>query len=895
MKRMHQLFFQKTSFFLSIISNFIQPKLIYKFKLVTLLFILFFTFGNEVFAFDYNVYKLDNGQTVIIKQVKNNPIVVIDTWIKTGSINENDKNTGVSHFLEHLFFKGTENHPPGDFDKILESKGAITNAATSKDFTHYYITIPSKYFDLAMDLHSDMLLNPLIPRKELEKERKVVMEEIAKDANNPNEKLYENLIDMMYKTHPYKRKVLGTNEVIGKITREEILDYYNTYYGPQNMITIIIGDVDPNHALCKVKEQFQKKSSKPVKNINKPEKPLSAKITKTEYQNVNSGYMYIGYRSVNALNPDTYALDVLATILGEGRSSILYQTIKEQKQLAESIYANNSTYKEDGLFIIKSTFNPENTDKLQKAIFEQITKIQKEGITPEQLQIAKKIIERDTYFSRESIGNIASEIGYMTVLTENPKYFDEYLNNINKVNINDVKKMANIYLNQNKCAISIVLPENKKLTSLKKPIKNYSLQLTKEIPSTKKYVFNNGLTMLVSPNELNDIVGISIYVKGGEFLEKIPGTADIMASVMMKGTKNYSSLELAKTLEENGIKISPSSSSDNFLINILTTKDQLTKTFEILNEIVNNANFDDYEIEKNKNLTLSSIIKSRDIPLNIAIEEYKYLIFENSVYSNGSKVFEKTIPKIQKDNILDYYNNLFNPKNIVISVNGNIKENEISKQLYEIFSSEKNKDSAEFIYNNYATKIYPLSSPKISTKEIKNLQTAWIILGWQTTGVLNQKDSATLQIINSILGSGMSSRLFKNLRDKEGLAYQIGSSYSPKILKGSFTMYIGTNPKNINSAKEKMLAEINKFKTEFVSDKELLEAKEKIIGNYLLSQETNLEKASTVGWFETSGRGFDFKDKYEKLITSITASDVIEVANKYFNENFVTSIVKGKE
>ncbi len=167
-------------------------------------------------------------------------------------------------------------------------------------------------------------------------------------------------------------------------------------------------------------------------------------------------------------------------------------------------------------------------------------------------------------------------------------------------------------------------------------------------------------------------------------------------------------------------------------------------------------------------------------------------------------------------------------------------------------------------------------------------------MGWQTSGVLSQKNSATLQVIDAILGMGMSSRLFRNVREQEGLAYQLGSSYSPKILKGAFTVYIGTNPKTLDFAKEKMLLEINRLKTEFVSDKELQEAKDKIMGNYMISQETNLDKASTVGWFEVSGRGFEFKDQYEKLINSITASDIIEIANKYFNRNFVTSIVKGK-
>lgn len=864
-------------------------------KLIIFLAVFVFTsWGSCSFALDYSVSKLENGQTVIIQQVKNNPIVTIDTWIKTGSINENDQNNGVSHFLEHLFFKGTKTHPTGEFDRLVESKGAEVNASTSKDFTHYYITIPSKYFDMAMDLHADMLLNPLIPRKELEKERKVVMEEIAKDGNDPSEKVYDNLTEMMYTTHSYKRKVIGTNEIIGKITREEILDYYNTHYGPQNMITIVIGDVDPQHALDKIKQDFKTEPRKIIKNINKPEKQLASKIIKVDYQPAQSGYMIIGFRGVDALNSDTYALDLLATILGEGRSSLLYQAIKEQKQLAYSVSASNSTFREDGLFSISANYTPDKVDKLQKAIFEEIAKVQKDGVTPEELSRAKNSIEQNTYYSRESISNISSEIGYTTVLTDNPKYYDEYLNNIKKVTLSDIKRAANLYLDENKSAVSIVLPENEKtaksVSDASTPNIVHSKKLIEEIPSTKKYVLDNGSTLLVSPNELNDIIAMSIHVRGGEFLEKIPGTANLMSAVMQKGTKNYSSLELAQILEENGIKISPSASADTFSITVLTTKVQLSKTLELLNEIVNNSLFDDYEIEKTKTTMLSSIKEARDMPINVALEEYKSLIFPNSVYSNGSKKFEKTLPKVQREDILDYYNTIFNPKNIVISVNGNVNSEELSNSFSDIFSRTS---GTEFDYNSYAAKINPITAPEVAVKKVADLKTAWLVLGWQAAGVLEEKDCATLRVIDAILGSGMSSRLFRNVRDQEGLAYQLGSSYSPKILKGSFTIFIGTNPKTLTLAQKMLLAEVTKIKAEFVSDKELQEAKDKILGNYLLSQETNLEKASTIGWFEASGRGIDFKNKYEKLINGVTASDIIEVANKYFNANYVTSIVEG--
>ena len=217
-------------------------------KKILLTFVFIFV-GMASFGADFSTHKLDNGQTIIIQEVHDNPIVIIDTWIKTGSINETDENNGVAHFLEHLFFKGTAKHPAKEFDSILEAKGAITNAGTSKDFTHYYIFIPSKDLELALDLHSDMLLNPLIPRKELEKERKVVIEEIAKKNDTPSNILYKNMVDSFYKVHPYKREVIGTKEVIETISREQILDFYNKWYTPENMTTVIVGDVDTQKTL----------------------------------------------------------------------------------------------------------------------------------------------------------------------------------------------------------------------------------------------------------------------------------------------------------------------------------------------------------------------------------------------------------------------------------------------------------------------------------------------------------------------------------------------------------------------------------------------------------------------------------------------------------------------
>lgn len=863
--------------------------------------LLFLFVSNLAFAGNYSIYKLNNGQTVIIEQIKNNPIVTIDTWVRTGSINETDKNSGISHFLEHLFFKGTQTHPTGEFDKILEAKGAITNAATSKDFTHYYITIASNYFDLAAELHADMLLHPNIPRKEMEKERKVVIEEIAKSANVPETICYENLVKLMYTSHPYLRRVIGSEKVVENVTREEILDYYNTYYTPSNMITLVIGDVEPQHALDVIKKNFNTQYKKPVQRAYKHEKLLTEQKRNITYTDKETGYMLVGFRGADISKNDNYALDVLSTILGSGKTSKLYQSLKEQKQIVNSISAYNSTMRDDGLFIIKSSFLPQNTTSVEDAVFSEIEKIKKNGITDLELNTAKKMIESDTYYARESISNISTEMGYLYTLTGNAKYYEDYLKNINKVTAEDVKRVANKYLEKQNSAISVILPKNMEETvkngmltktseNNKNSAQNNLAKLTESNNMTQKYIYNNGLTMLLTDSSYNDIIAISITTKGGDFIATKKGVAKLYGDLLHKGTKKYSASELAQTLEEKGINFSVNSSPDSFRINILTTKTYLNQTLEILNEIINNSVFDEVELEKLKKLSLNQLKQIKDNPLQFALDGFRSKIYGDSLYNNSTILLEKNIPNITRDDILSYKSNVTNPKNIIVSVTGNLENKDILlDEIGKIFQAQTNNS---FDYKKYS--IPKISSQQIVEKKLPNQKTAWIILGWQTDGVQNLKDYATLNVINTILGSGMSSRLFINLREAEGLAYQLGSSFSPNILSGAFIVYIGTNPATMEHSKNKALEEVYKFKTQFVTDKELQDAKDRILGQYVIALETNSDKADTLGWFEASGRSFKFIDNYANLINSVTATDIIEVANKYFNNNFVLSIVTNK-
>jgi len=848
--------------------------------------------GMISYATDYSTFNLDNGQKVVIKEVHDNPIVVIDTWIKTGSINETDENNGVAHFLEHLFFKGTEKHPSKEFDRILEAKGAITNAATSKDFTHYYILIPSQYFELALDLHSDMLLNPLIPRKELEKERSVVLEEIAKRNDMPSTLLYKNLVKGFYKVHPYKRDVIGTQEVISNITREQILDFYNTWYVPENMTTVIVGDVDTQKALETVKVKFNKQTSDIVKSkkpIYKVDKKPSNQIENKHEMKLESGYLMIGFKGCNKIDDkDSYALDVLATILGNGKSSRLYRNLKEQKQLVHSVSSNFSIAKDDSIFYVWANYITENVSRVKQEIFSEIEKFKNNEIPEEEIQKAKNIIERDTFFSRESISNIASEIGYVATVTNDTAYYKNYLDNINKVSAEDIKRVAKEYLNADNAVVSVVSPLKEGNSEIKADVeKNYNAKVISSDETTTKYLLENGATLVITQNSANDIIAMEMASVGGNNLEKIPGVASITADVMLKGTKKYKNQELSQLLEENGIRLAPSSRADSFSVATKFTKNEKDLALDIFSEVVKNAALDVFEVERVKADKLYSIKNRKNTPDAYVFDEFKTEMWKGTPFGNTGKILEKTIPSIQKEDVEEFYKNLFNAQNVVIAINGNVNPQEFINYFSKILV-KTNEPKVKL--ENYKYKYKPIEQKKV-VKVAKDTQAAWLVNGWQTDGVTNYKDWATLQVINSILGSGMSSRLFTQLRDEQGLAYSVASSFSAGVNKGSFILYIATNPENIDKAQQGMLIELDKLKKEFVTDKELSEAKDKLLGNFVLSMETNMEKASVVNSLEVTGRDYTFIEKYPDLINSVSVQDIIKTANKYFNNNYIFTVL----
>lgn len=403
---------------------------------------------------------LENGMTLIVKENHAAPLVAIDAWVRAGAMNEGDENNGISHFFEHMLFKGTEKRKAGEISLEIESVGGYSNAATSKDYTHYYVVVPSEHFDLALDVLADVIMNPAFDREEIERERKVILEEKRRSMDNPRASVFNLLYEIAYLEHPYRRTVLGTMESISGIERGDFFAYHREYYAPNNMAVIVVGDVSRDEVISKARLAFKDFERRALPEQEYPKEGEQEGVRrKTIEKDVEQSYLAIAFHGPSGEHEDGYALDVLATILGSGRSSRLYQRLKEEKRLVTDVDAFFLTQKEPGLFFVFATLKEENLGIVEVEIIAEISNLVREPATEEELERAKTFLTTDYAYETETNRDQAEAMGYYETIAGDYGLALDYPKMVRKVSSRDVQRVAERYLSGGDYSIAIVKPE----------------------------------------------------------------------------------------------------------------------------------------------------------------------------------------------------------------------------------------------------------------------------------------------------------------------------------------------------------------------------------------------------------------------------------------------------
>ncbi len=428
------------------------------------------------------IYERENGHKIVFAYKKGG-LINISSWVKTGSINEDDENNGISHFLEHLMFKGTSTHKAGEFDRTLESRGAIVNAATWKDYTFYYVTIPKgssdKNFKDTLNLHADMMLDPVIPDNEIgapfdindphittKRERHVVIEEIRMRKDQPWTQVYNLLNKNLYTSHPYRRDVIGNEQIISQVSRETVLNYYKTHYTPNNITTIIVGDVEPSEVLALICSEFDFKGrANAPKRIYEIDKPTNTTKIVEAYSKINTGFLMFGYLGPKACDIKTSTiLEMICLLLGQGQSSRLYQELieKPKNPIFNIVSSDYYHFRDGGNIFIDANFKPEKKEEAIEQIKTQIIKLYTEGISEDELKKAKKKLKAGFAENSETVSDIGENIGFYMTVCDKLEYVEDYIKITDEITSDDIKKTAKEYIDINHAVIAVLMPEEYK-------------------------------------------------------------------------------------------------------------------------------------------------------------------------------------------------------------------------------------------------------------------------------------------------------------------------------------------------------------------------------------------------------------------------------------------------
>ena len=830
--------------------------------------------------------KLSNGLTVLFYPYEREKVATIKLCVKVGSSYENEKEAGITHLIEHMIFKGTETKKPEDIVGVIESSGGYMNAFTSYDYTCYYIAGPSTIVEKSLEILSDVVFHPFFDPIELKKEKEVVIEEMKMRLDNPFVVLFENVMKTSYQKYSYKRPIIGYEENVKSFEREDLLKFVNQFYVPENMVLTVVGNISEKKLFSLINKYFIDLPQRKLKIVKFPEETYTNKPTLVWVKRpVKEGYFAFSLPCASFRDEDAPYLDLLAEILGGGESSRLYLKLKRELNLVKTISASSFTPYGPGLFEIYGTADPQNFKKIIEEVIKELEMIKQFGVSVEELEKAKTQILSDFIFSSETSEGLSSLLARFQILRGSYKDILWYQEKIKKATVEDLIKVSQKYFNFQKMVAGF-LSEKKLFTE-----KDFQgiLAKIKSKPSPEIFTLNNGLKVILYPQNDVPTVGITLAFPGGLRFEtkETNGLFQALALLWTRGTKNYTAEELAEKLESIGTTIKGFSGRNTFGLNVLSLSSKLEESLEYFKEILLNPAFDENECKKAKPELISLLLKQQDQPLHLAVNEFLKVLFPNHSYGLNSAGSLEFYQKFTCKDLRDAYKKFVRPDKGTLVIVGNFDPfflKEKIKTLLMDWGSQSHKTILEEPEPNYPKKL-------ITHLEKETYQTQ-ILLGFQTPG-LNSKEKVALEVLNSAL-SGQNGRLFKILRDERSLAYVVTSFliFYPK--KSAFVLYIGCSPEKEKEAISGFWEILEKIKKDGFEPEEIERAKNRLIGSQKLSLQSNLSISEDMAVNEVLGLGWNYSSLYENLVKSVTQEDIKNLIKTFLKKERSVLFILGK-
>jgi len=819
------------------------------------------------------IFTLKNGLTIIVEEDHSAPVASVQAWCGTGSIQEGKwLGAGLSHILEHMLFKGTEKRGAGEIAKQIQDRGGYVNAYTSFDRTVYWIDVPSDGAAEAVDILADAMMHSQLPEKEYSKEQEVIRREFAMGFDDPGRQSSQLMLRTVFSDSPFRHPVIGYLDVYNQLTRADVMAYYKARYVPNNLTFVIVGDVAAEKIHAQLEEAFK----------DQPRQPLGPVFIESEPEQIGRREMNeefateltrlsLSWRIPGQSHPDIPALDLLGSVLGSGRSSILNEQIREKLGLAHDIDAGIFSLQTDGIFVIDAVSDPDKRTAVEKEVLALVGKIKQDGAAQAQLDKARRSMLSGQIKSLGTVRGKASDLGSSWLLAKTPNFSKDYLDAIARVTPADLQRVAREYLRDDRLNVTSLNP----IGSIPKAA---DAQAAEQKSAVKKFVLSNGLRLLVCENAKLPVVSITAAFRSG-LLAETPennGITKLLSRSMLKGTTSRSASQISDQIESAGGSIGADSGYNSFSASIEVMKPDLRLGLDLMADVLRNPTFPESEVELEKKSQLAGIKAEDEQITTVARNTMREKVFGTHPYALRSLGSPASVGKITPKDLRAFHDQYTVAKNGVLAVFGDVNAEEVRKLVEKNFGELPAGELA------FSAPLAPVAlTAAINAVEERDKQQAIVMVGFSGVDILSP-DRPALELISEA-SNDLGSRFFDRIREQLGLAYFVGSGNFNGLAPGCFVFYLGTDPKKVEKVTAEFTDEINKLAKDGLTPEELARAKKKLLGSEAICNQSNSAFAASVAGDELMGLGFDNYLKRKEQIESVTLEDARRATGKYLN------------
>ena len=834
----------------------------------------------ETFELHTQQSRLDNGLTVLITPMPSQPTVSLYALVKVGSAMEGPYlGAGISHFIEHMLFKGTARRGVGQISQEVQALGGTINASTSFDYTIFTLTVPADKFAQGLDILADMIMNPKFDSTEVEKERTVITKEIRLLKDQPERVLSEAVFDTVFRRHPYRIPIIGYEEVFLTLTRDDLVRFHSRYYIPNNIVVSIAGDVEAVKAMPQIGQAFQ--SSRRGRTIVRhlPPEPEQIDQRRREIEYPTPLYrLSMSYAGVSITDQDMFALDILALVLGHGKSSRLYQDLISDKQWIQSLQAVNYTPADRGVFEVECVSSEDNTERLIHAVKEHIAKIQKHGVSSAELVKARRQLLAQYVLEHQTSSDVAYQTAMDMAFAGDAEFSNSYLRAVEDITPDDIRRVAQKYLVDSGLSIVVLRPidqtENKQTAST--PVPSESIEVDQ---------LDNGITLVLQNRTTVPWISMVAALKGGVAQEdpSLNGIAQLTAQTWNKGTRSRSAQEIAQESETRGISLGGFATHDGFGLALQCLPGEIDAGLVLFTDVLMDPVFPADEIDKVKDKMLTDIRSRQDNIFDFTFMKMREKLFPGYPMGRTGLGTEETVEKLTRQHAVDYYQDLMVGNNLVVTVIG-----DFPKDFCEVLKRRLSAiPTREMQFQKIASK--PL--PETVEQTIRmDKQQALVMLGFQGVGGAHA-DRYGLELLTALLGSSFQGRIFREIRDEFGQAYTLGGAFYPAWEEGLVFFYVTTTPAYVLPIKNMLNDIISSAAEEPFSEQELQDMKAYLSGRHQRGLQTYSALAFRIALDTRQGLGPEYYQDYDDQIQTVSSEDIQRLAREYLDLSHAVLVI----